>query len=192
MAKKKTTRKGVTRNQPRSKKSASSPATDILKLTEFRVLARILIALVFVVAVLWLARLPVDNQSNQTHLEQSTRTQTHSAQHYDGLSYEDFTFYAKLQDFEVKVSENNPYARTDDGYQVHYLIQAGAFADNESAEEQLVMLSLLDLDARIDQSRSMYRILIGPLDSRSAMSATREKLIDNGIEAHVMKSRRKR
>jgi len=172
-------------------KNKSDAHLRLLQLNEFRVFGRIVIAIAFVAAVIWLARVPTEELNNATN-DQSVQTNKakYSSEAYDGLSYSDFTFYSKLADFEVKIAKDNPYAEDKKG-KVYYLIQAGAFKDHQQAEEQLVILTLLDLDARVEQAGDWHRVLIGPIQTRSAMSATRERLIENGVEAQVMKRRQK-
>ena len=189
MAKKSSAKKGVTRKKGSSKKTP--PASSLLQLAEFRVIARLVVAFAFVAAIIWLVRLPASDSQSIAPTYSSDDDPATSVSRYTGKDYDNFTFYSKLRDFEVQVRKDNPY-NPEDAFKTSYLIQAGAFKELERADEQLVILTLLDLDARIEREGTWYRLLIGPLSSRSAMSSARERLLDNGIEAQVMKRREKR
>ena len=179
-------KKGVTLKKERRKKNGSSSSESVnpLHLVEFRVFARVFIALVFAGGIYWLAGVRIEQPENGVSSSKNNPAERQAT--LSGHSYDDFTFYSDLKNFEVKVAEDNPYARNDSSETV-YLIQAGAFKTHERAEEHLVQLTLLDFDPHIEKSNSWYRVLIGPLISRSKMSATRNRLLENGIQAKVMK-----
>jgi len=185
-------KKGVTRKKTSTRaKSSSSTTHNPLHLVEFRVLARIAIALIFVGILYWIAHVPTQPPANQ---QQSAATSTkkptqQKPSNLSGLSYDDFTFYSSLPEFEIKVAKDNPYAQNNRPQAVNYLIQAGAFKTHERAEKLLVELTLLDLEPRIEQQGKWFRILIGPIKSRSQMSAIRNRLIENGIRAQVLKQK---
>ncbi len=185
--KKNASKKGVTRKKP-TKKQGRSNANDInpLQHVEFRVIARLAIAVAFAGGLYWLAGVQVDQPTESQPSNTSSSRPTPA--NLSGLSYDDFIFYSELKEFEVKVAEDNPYTQAEE-QNIVYLIQAGAFKTHERAEEHLVQLMLIDLEPRIEQQGAWYRVLIGPLDSRSKMSAVRNRLIENGMQAQVMKQK---
>jgi len=178
---KKTPKKGVTRKKVTSEKKKQS--INPLQHIEFRIIARLLIAALFAGGIYWLANVQVE-QSKPNAIKTQPKQNTSSS--ITGLSYDDFTFYARLGEFEAKIAKDNPYADKDER-EIVYLIQAGAFKTHNRAEEHLVELTLMDLEPRIEKQGNWYRVLIGPLSSRSKMSATRNRLIEYGIQAQVMK-----
>ena len=180
-AKKKPPKKGVTRKKTTSDKKAFS--LNPFQHIEFRILARLLIAAIFAGGIYWLANIQVEHTKPKAT---SNQTNKNNSPNLSGLSYDDFTFYSRLLEFEVKVAEDNPYADKDER-EIVYLIQAGAFRTHERAEEHLVELTLMDLEPKIDKKGEWYRVLIGPLSSRSKMSSTRNRLIENGVQAQVMR-----
>lgn len=180
-AKKKAPKKGVTRTKTVSEKKTFS--LNPLQHIEFRILARLLIAAFFAGGIYWLANIQVEHTEPKATNNQAKQ---YSSPNLSGLSYDDFTFYSRLREFEVKIAEDNPYADKDER-EIVYLIQAGAFKTHERAEEHLVELTLMDLEPTIDKKGEWYRVLIGPLSSRSKMSSTRNRLIENGVQAQVMR-----
>ena len=155
-------------------------------MTEVGVLLRLAIAIGFTASIIWLASIPAhDSQPSPSSASlQHKNSGNEGREEIDGLSYNDFTFYSKLRDFKIEVSLDQ--SDTGPSYTTQYLIQAGAFKSFDRAEEQLVSLTLLDLDPTIEEDKGWYRVLIGPLKTRGSMTAARERLLENGVEAQVL------
>ena len=179
-------KKGVTRKKTAAKKrDQGSWLASVLAKREVSVLLRLAIALSFTLAIVWLASIPAsDSQSGQALIVQENHTSVHENNAIDGLSYDDFTFYSKLKDFKIQVALDD--SDTAPLYATHHLIQAGAFRRYDRAEEQLVSLTLLDLQPSIEEDKGWYRVLIGPLKTRGGMIAAKERLLENGIDAQVL------
>ena len=71
-----------------------------------------------------------------------------------------------------------------------YLVQAGAYARTEDAEQQRAKLAMLGYEARLTEreqsGRTMYRVRVGPFDKKADAEAAREKLTGAGVEAAVV------
>jgi cell division protein FtsN len=71
-----------------------------------------------------------------------------------------------------------------------YLVQAGAYARTEEAEQQRAKLAMLGYEARLTEreqsGRTMYRVRIGPFDKKADAEAAREKLTGAGVDAAVV------
>jgi len=71
-----------------------------------------------------------------------------------------------------------------------YLVQAGAYARTEEAEQQRAKLAMLGYEARLTEreqaGRTMYRVRIGPFDKKTDAEAAREKLSAAGVDAAVV------
>ena len=71
-----------------------------------------------------------------------------------------------------------------------YLVQAGAYARTEDAEQQRAKLAMLGYEARLTEreqsGRTMYRVRIGPFDKKTDAEAAREKLTGAGVDAAVV------
>ena len=71
-----------------------------------------------------------------------------------------------------------------------YLVQAGAYARTEEAEQQRAKLAMLGYEARLTEreqaGRTMYRVRIGPFDKKTDAEAVREKLSAAGVDAAVV------
>ena len=71
-----------------------------------------------------------------------------------------------------------------------YLVQAGAYARTEDAEQQRAKLAILGYEARLTEreqsGRTMYRVRIGPFDKKTDAEAAREKLTGAGVDAAVV------
>lgn len=106
---------------------------------------------------------------------------------------DDFTFYSRLKDFEVVVSQEAAYnsdRSADENY--IYLIQAGSFKTKAQAEMLRVELTLLGLEPNINSAKNAsgnlwYRVRLGPFTTRGGMTAARSTIISNNLEAMVMK-----
>jgi cell division protein FtsN len=75
-----------------------------------------------------------------------------------------------------------------------YFVQAGAYALPEDAEAQRAKLALLGLTARITEreqsGRTVYRVRLGPFDSREAAEDTQTRLAASSIEANLVRVER--
>ena len=71
-----------------------------------------------------------------------------------------------------------------------YLVQAGAYARTEDAEQQRAKLGMLGYEAKLTEreqsGRTMYRVRIGPFDRKADAEAAREKLTGAGVDAAVV------
>ena len=71
-----------------------------------------------------------------------------------------------------------------------YLVQAGAYARTEEAEQQRAKLAMLGFEARLTEreqsGRTMYRVRVGPFEKKSDAEAAREKLSGAGIDAALV------
>ena len=75
-----------------------------------------------------------------------------------------------------------------------YFVQAGAFRTPEDAEAQRVKLSLLGVDARVTEreqsGRTVYRVRLGPFDSKDAADRAKERMDSSGVEATLVRVQR--
>lgn len=71
-----------------------------------------------------------------------------------------------------------------------YFVQAGAYVKNEDAEQQRARLALLGFSAKVmekEQSgRTVFRVRIGPIDSRDEAEGMQRKIEAAGIEANLV------
>ncbi len=72
-----------------------------------------------------------------------------------------------------------------------YFVQAGAYTRNEDAEQQRARLGLLGQVARIvarDQAgRTVYRVRLGPFDTRDEADALQTNLQGQGVDARIVR-----
>ena len=76
-----------------------------------------------------------------------------------------------------------------------YLLQVGSFKSESDADSLRVNLLLLNLDAHIEKVKpkpgeTWYRVLVGPMDTRSQVSSARDKLASNRIDSLLLKRKR--
>lgn len=75
-----------------------------------------------------------------------------------------------------------------------YFVQAGAFRTPEDAEAQRARLTLMGVDARVTEreqsGRMVYRVRMGPFDTREAADRVKERLDGGGIEAALVRVQR--
>ncbi len=75
-----------------------------------------------------------------------------------------------------------------------FFVQAGAYARPEDAEAQRAKLALLGLDARVTEreqsGRTVYRVRVGPFDTREPAEDTQLRLAGAGIEANLVRVER--
>jgi cell division protein FtsN len=72
------------------------------------------------------------------------------------------------------------------------MLQAGAFKSPQDADAMRARLALLGLDARVTQvtqdATVLYRVRIGPYRELDDLSGIRRTLVENGIEAQVVRN----
>ncbi|MGS0755845.1 SPOR domain-containing protein [Roseateles sp. GG27B] len=75
-----------------------------------------------------------------------------------------------------------------------YFVQAGAFIRTEDAEQQRAKLALQGFTAKVlerEQSgRTVYRVRLGPMDSRDEAEGLQRKIEAAGIEANLIRVQR--
>ena len=108
-----------------------------------------------------------------------------------------FAFYELLPKYEVVVPKESlkPKATAtpapDDAKAGQYLIQVGSFSDVKEAEAQKAKLALIGIESRvekvtIDNSKTWYRVRIGPEKDQRAVETVLARLEENDIKAVVM------
>lgn len=74
-----------------------------------------------------------------------------------------------------------------------FLLQAGAFREQNDADGMKARLALLGLEARVIPAevdgRPMYRVRVGPYPGLEDMNRARAKLAENGVDATVIRQR---
>jgi cell division protein FtsN len=109
-----------------------------------------------------------------------------------------FAFYDMLPNYEVVVPKESlkrdskpatPAADEPTGSQ--YIIQVGSFTDVKEAEQQKAKLALLGVESRvekvtIDNSKTWYRVRIGPEKDQHSVETILARLEENDIKALVM------
>jgi cell division protein FtsN len=78
---------------------------------------------------------------------------------------------------------------TGDG--MAYFVQAGAYARTEDAEQQRARLAMLGFDAKITEreqaGRTVYRVRVGPYNSKEQADASKTSLEGAGVEAALVR-----
>jgi cell division protein FtsN len=76
----------------------------------------------------------------------------------------------------------------------NYFVQAGAFRSADEAESQRAKLALQGFDARVSEreqsGRTVFRVRIGPLDSREDAERIQQKLATSKVEAALVRVQR--
>ncbi len=74
-----------------------------------------------------------------------------------------------------------------------YVLQAGAFRDQDDAEGMRAKLALIGYEARVVEAEvdggPMYRVRVGPYADLATMNDVRARLAQSGIEASVVRRR---
>lgn len=87
-----------------------------------------------------------------------------------------------------------PAPRAASAVATAFFVQAGAYARTDDAEAQRAKLALLGMDARITEreqgGRTVYRVRVGPFDSREPAEDTQTRLAGAGIEANLVRVER--
>jgi cell division protein FtsN len=75
-----------------------------------------------------------------------------------------------------------------------YFVQAGAYAHTEDAEQQRARIAMLGYEAKLTEreqsGRTVYRVRVGPFDSKDEADATKEKLNGAGVDAALVRVQR--
>lgn len=104
----------------------------------------------------------------------------------------DFQFYEMLPDSEVATPDIEAYRpdKDADAKNLEYILQAGAFQTREDAERQRAQVGFQGLRARVaevdvDDGGVVYRVMVGPFDSRSGMNQAVDRLVEINIQPLV-------
>ena len=72
-----------------------------------------------------------------------------------------------------------------------YFVQAGAYVRAEDADQQRARLAIQGFNAKVTEreqaGRTMYRVRVGPLESKDAADATKEKLDSAGVDSALVR-----
>lgn len=72
-----------------------------------------------------------------------------------------------------------------------YYLQAGAFREQNDAENIRAKLALLGVEAKVSERQAdtgvLYRVRVGPFNQMDSMNKVRGKLSDNGVDAAVVR-----
>ncbi len=103
-----------------------------------------------------------------------------------------YGFFTDFENAEVPIDlypEKNNYAPKNDQKRIYY-IQVAAYRLRESAESDRTKLQDLDLKAEVVKATSSngsiwYRVVIGPIHTRSMMHSIQNRLFDHGFNAQT-------
>jgi cell division protein FtsN len=72
-----------------------------------------------------------------------------------------------------------------------YFVQAGAYTRSDDAEQQKARLAMGGWTAKVSEreqaGRTVWRVRIGPYPTRAEADAQQQKLVDQGIEAQIVR-----
>lgn len=92
---------------------------------------------------------------------------------------------SKTAEFKPAVVGGDPFI---------YFVQAGAFRTNEEADAQRAKLGLLGLDAKVSErdqgGRTVYRVRVGPMDTKADAERAREKLEAAHLDSAMVRVQR--
>jgi cell division protein FtsN len=75
-----------------------------------------------------------------------------------------------------------------------YFVQAGAYSQNDEAEQQRAKLAMMGLEARLTEreqsGRTVYRVRLGPFETKLEADTAKEVLSGAGIEANLVRVQR--
>ena len=75
-----------------------------------------------------------------------------------------------------------------------YFVQAGAYGRTEDAEAQRAKLAMLGLEGKLTEreqaGRTVFRVRVGPFDNKGDADSAKEKLVDAGVEAALVRVQR--
>lgn len=106
-----------------------------------------------------------------------------------------FEFYRLLRDSEVTVPERVERQPTFEPKEdVEYVLQVASFRTLADAEQVRAELTLLNLNARVEQAdvnqgETWHRVMVGPFSSRSHLASARSTLMSNRYEALLLTRR---
>ena len=99
-----------------------------------------------------------------------------------------YDFYDVLQG---KPASNNASAGAKKAVVERFFVQAGAFSDQDAANDVKAKITLLGLDSRIKADHSggkiVNRVIIGPLPSESEAQQIIQQLADEQIQATIFR-----
>ncbi|MBC6905842.1 carbamoyl-phosphate synthase small subunit [Saccharophagus sp. K07] len=109
-----------------------------------------------------------------------------------------YDFYKMLRDTEVPVTAKPKTTSTTPKKaeeNVEYLLQVASFRSAADAEQVRAELTLLNLNARIEQSaasegNTWHRVIVGPFANRSQMSKAKDILLSNRYDAMLLTRKR--
>lgn len=107
-----------------------------------------------------------------------------------------YDFYKLLKDSEVPVpnADESHYQSTPKSEEAKYLytLQAASFRSNEQADSLKVQLIMQNLSASIEpvtvKGTPYYRVMVGPFTDRSKMNKAQDALVNQRINALVIKT----
>lgn len=101
----------------------------------------------------------------------------------------EYHFYDALKNQKVIVDSKPTEAREQESY--NYVLQAGAFKQEQDANQLRAEITLLGLDVSIEirktDSGVWHKVIVGPFTSRSKLQKARSILINNDIPTMVVK-----
>ena len=105
-----------------------------------------------------------------------------------------FDFYTMLPEQSIEdevVAQQPPAATVSPSSGEYYLLQAGSYRQQEDADRRRAELLLLGLEPTIRESTGdngrWFRVYLGPLQTRSAMSRARSLTAGQNIDTLVLK-----
>ena len=99
-----------------------------------------------------------------------------------------FTFYEMLPNFQLVPRTEQYTPPPEPESNLRYAIQAGSFGRQADAETRRAEIALLGMQSRVetaklDDGRTVYRVIIGPESSFKRVKNQMARLYDNGIES---------
>lgn len=99
-----------------------------------------------------------------------------------------FTFYEMLPNFQLVPRTEQYTPPPEPATNLSYAIQAGSFGRESDAEARRAEIALLGMQSRVetaklDDGRTVYRVIIGPETSFKRVKNQMARLYDNGIES---------
>jgi cell division protein FtsN len=75
-----------------------------------------------------------------------------------------------------------------------YFVQAGAYSQQEEAEQQRARLAIIGFEAKLTEreqsGRTVYRVRVGPFDKKDDADTAKAKLTDSGVESALVRVQR--
>lgn len=108
-----------------------------------------------------------------------------------------FDFYEMLKNNKIEVPDFNNSEEPGENPQqakqeFDYLLQVASFRDKDDAEQLMVELLLLNLEAtrekaKVKEGGTWHRVIVGPFESRSKLAKARSTLLSNNYDALLLK-----